>query len=138
MDDDEVFPEDLLEEGYKWIFRGMFLHSPDDLWMKGEESIDPQDRTKRGRHWRDQHSKHDATETAYTAWSSNRDTAQMFAEEARDGTDASGEVVVFKVRIESLKNRCFRSGYENEDEILVEGVVDGIEISDGLEEEENG
>ena len=135
MDDDEVFPEDLLEEGYEWLFRGMFLRSPNDLWMKDRDSIEPREPFNRGRNWRERHSRLDDTETAYTAWSTNWDTAQMFGEEARDEADASGEVVVFKVCIESLTNRCFRCGFEDEDEVLIEGTVEDIELSDGLEEE---
>lgn len=136
MDDDEIFPEDLLEEDYKWLFRGMFLRSPNDLWMKDQDSIEPREPFNRGRNWREGHSKHDDTETSYTAWSTKRDTAEMFGEEARDNANAPGEVVVFKVWVESLTNRCFRCGFENEDEVLIEGTVEDVELSDGLEEEE--
>jgi hypothetical protein len=136
-DDDEVFPGDLLEEGHEWLFRGMFLRSPDDLWMKDQDYIEPREPSNRGRVWRERHSKLDDTQTAYTAWSTKRDTAQMFGEEACDNADASGEVVVFRVRVESLTNRCFRSGFENEDEVLIEGAVEDIEPSDGFEENVN-
>lgn len=48
MDDDEIFSEDLLEEGYKWLFRAMFLRSPNDLWMKDRDSIEPREPFNRG------------------------------------------------------------------------------------------
>jgi len=136
MDDDgdEVFPKELLEEDCVWLFRGTFL-THDDLWMKDTDSIEPRERFNRGSEWRERHSKLDDTETAYTAWSTNRCTAEMFGEEARDNAHAAGEVVVFRVKVKSLTNRCFRSGFENEDEVLIEGTVDDVELSDGLEEE---
>ncbi|OWK46963.1 hypothetical protein [Fimbriiglobus ruber] len=133
-DDDEVFPEDLLEEDCKWLFRGMFLPH-DNLWTKDTDYIEPREPYNRERKWRERHSKLNDTETAYTAWSTNRETAEMFGAEARDKADAAGEVVVFRVWVESLTNRCFSCGFENEDEVLIEGTVDDVELSDGLEEE---
>ena len=59
----------------------------------------------------------------------------MFGEEARSDTQARGEVVVFRVLIDTLTNRGYY-GREDEDEILIEGRVEGVEISTGLEEEE--
>jgi hypothetical protein len=137
MDDDEVLPAELLDEDFRWLFRGMFLRSPDDLWMKGEETVEPQDRTKKGRYFRDQHTKNGLTDSAYTSWTTIRDTAQMFAEEARDDADGRGEVVVFKVWIPSLTNRCFRGSFENENEILIEGTVEDVVISYDDEEDEH-
>ena len=44
-------------------------------------------------------------------------------------------VVVFRLRIDALTNRSYY-GRDDEDEILIEGTVENIEISTGLEEEE--
>ena len=40
-DDDEISPDELLEGGYVWLFRAVFLHSPDDLWKKDLDYIEP-------------------------------------------------------------------------------------------------
>lgn len=135
MDDDEVLPEDLLEDEHEWLYRGMFLESS-DLWRKWEECIEPRDLTKRGRICRDQHSRNDDTETAYTSWSTERDKAQEFGEEARSKATGEGEVVVFKVPVRTLANRCFHGYYEDESEILIEGTVEDVLPDE--EEEENG
>jgi hypothetical protein len=126
--------DDLLDEGFCWLFRGVFLRSPDDDWMRYEDEIVPPRPDRRGPYWRQQHVKDD-TETAYTSWSTNRDTAQMFGEEARTDARGRGGVVVFRVRIDTLTNRGYY-GREDEDEILIEGRVEGVELSTGREEEE--
>ncbi len=56
-------------------------------------------------------------------------------EEARTGARVRGEVVVFRVRIDTLTSRGYY-GRDDEDEILLEGSVEDVEISTGLEEEE--
>jgi hypothetical protein len=59
----------------------------------------------------------------------------MFGEEARSDSRARGEVVVFRVRIDTLANHGYY-GREDEDEILLAGRVEGVEIATGFEEEE--
>ena len=131
---DRVSWDDLLDEDYCWLFRGVFLRSPDDNWMRDEDEIVPLRPDHVGLHWRQEHRK-GYTETAYTSWSTYWETARMYGEEARDDAQAPGEVVVFRVQIDTLTNRGYY-GRDNEDEILIEGRVDGVEISPGLEEEE--
>jgi hypothetical protein len=121
----------------RWLslaFRGVFLRSPEDDWLRDQEEIVPPRLDRVGWDWRQQHCDGD-TETAYTSWSSNWETAPMFAEEAREDAGAPGEVVVFRVRIEGLASRGYY-GRDDEDEILIEGTVEGVEPSTGLEEEE--
>jgi hypothetical protein len=132
---DRVSWEDLLDEEHRWLFRGIFLRSPDQDWMRDEDEIVPPRPDRVGRHWRRVHVSGD-TETAYTSWSTNWETARMFGEEARSDTRARGEVVVFRVRIDTLTNHGYH-GHDDEDEILIEGRVEGVEISTGLEEEED-
>jgi hypothetical protein len=131
---DRVEWDDCLEEDHRWLFRGVFLRSPDDDWMRDENEIVPPRPDRVGRRWRHQHINGD-TDTAYTSWSTNWETARMFGEEARTGVRVRGEVVVFRVRIDTLTNRGY-FGREDEDEILIEGSVEDVEISTGLEEEE--
>jgi hypothetical protein len=103
--------------------------------MRDEDEIVPPRPDRRGREWRQKHVALGDTDTAYTSWSINRETARMFGEEARSDTRARGEVVVFRVRIDTLTNRGY-FGRDDEDEILIEGRVEGVETSTGLEEEE--
>jgi hypothetical protein len=102
--------------------------------MRDEDEIVPLRPDRVGSDWRDVHRIGD-TETAYTSWSTNWGTARMFGEEARDDDKVPGEVVVFRVRIDTLTNHGYY-GRDGEDEILIEGRVEGVEDSTGLEEEE--
>src|SRR5271156_4684659 len=111
---DRVSWDDLLDEDHRWLFRGVFLHSPDQDWMRDEDEIVPPRPDLVGWHWRQQHRNGD-TETAYTSWSTNWETARMFGEETRSDTKARGEVVVYRVRIDTLTNRGYY-GREDEDE----------------------
>ena len=131
---DRISWDDLLGEEQRWLFRGVFLRSPDQDWMRDEDEIVPPRPDRVGWRWRQQHRNGD-TETAYTSWSTNWETARLFGEEARSDTRVRGEVVVFRVRIDTLTNRGYY-GRCDEDEILIEGRVEDVEISTGLEEEE--
>jgi hypothetical protein len=131
---DRVSWDDLLHDDFRWLFRGVFLRSPDEDWMRDEDEIVPPRPDRIGWDWRRKHVSGD-TETAYTSWSTNWETARMFGEEACSDTRARGEVVVFRVRIDALTNRGYY-GRDDEDEFLIEGRVEGVEISTGLEEEE--
>jgi len=131
---DRLSWDELLEEEYRWLFRRVFLRSPDEDWLRDQDEIGPPRPDRVGWEWRQRHRDGD-TDTAYTSWSTNWETARMFAEEARDDAAAPGEVVVFRVRVDRLTNRGYY-GRDDEDEILIEGTVEGVEISTGLEEEE--
>jgi hypothetical protein len=123
------------KDGHLWLFRGYFLRSPDQDWMRDEDEMVPPRPDRVGPEWRREHV-YGNTETAYTSWSTNWEIARMFAQEARSDMQAPGEVVVFRVRIDTLTNRGYR-GRDDEDEVLIEGTVQNVEISTGLEEEEN-
>ncbi len=132
-ENDRVEWDDCLEQ-HRWLFGGVFLRSPDDDWMRDENEIVPPRPDPVGWHWRHQHINGN-TDTAYTSWSTNWETAHMFGEEARTDARVRGEVVIFRVRIDALTNRVYH-GRDDEDEILIEGSVEDVEISTGLEEEE--
>ena len=75
------------------------------------------------------------TNTGYTSWTRDRYTAVYFGEKGRDDSSAPGEVAVYRVRVDSLVNRIF-SVQDYEEEILIEGAVEDVEISDGSEEDD--
>src|SRR5207249_10289161 len=52
------------------LFRGVFLRSPDQDWMRDEDEIVPPRPDLVGSRWRQQH-RNGGTETAYTSWSTN-------------------------------------------------------------------
>jgi hypothetical protein len=130
---DRVEWDDCLEAEHRWLFRGVFLRSPDDDWMRDENEIVPPRPDRVGWHWRRQHI-HGDTDTAYTSWSTNWETAHMFGEEARTDFRVRGEAVVFRARIDTTNRGYY--GRDDEDEILIEGSVEDVEISTGLEDEE--
>ncbi len=131
---DRLSWHEVLDEEHRWLFRGVFLRSPEDNWLRDQDEIVPPRPDLVGWIYREQHRNGD-TDTAYTSWSTYWETARMFGEEARSDTKAPGEVVVFRVRIDTLSNPGYH-GREDEDEILIEGRVEGVEISTGREEEE--
>ncbi len=131
---DEVSRQYLIEQESRWLFRGVFLRSPDDDWLRYEDEIVPLRPDRVGPEWRDNH-RNDDTETAYTSWSTHWETARLFGDEARDDASMPGVVVVFRVQIHTLTNRVY-FGRADEDEYLIEGRVCGVEISTGLEEED--
>src|SRR5437660_257695 len=122
---DRVSWDALLDEERPWLFRGVFLRSPGEDWMRDEDEIVPPRPDRIGSEWRHKHRNGD-TETAYTSWSTNWETARMFGEEARSDSRAPGQVVVFRVRIDTLTNRGYY-GRDDEDEILIEGRLAGGE-----------
>ncbi len=76
------------------------------------------------------------TETAYTNWTSDRSIAVAAAEDCASAPGLSGEIVIFRVRLESIDRDKLFDGRADESEYLIEGVVEGVELSTGEEEDE--
>lgn len=76
------------------------------------------------------------TDSAYTSWTTERDTAVQLASDASIEAGLSGRIVVFKVPIQALDEDRVFEGEEREDEYLIEGTVESVTISDSDEEEE--
>ncbi len=62
--------------------------------------------------------------------------AQLFAEESSDDLNLSGQVVIFRVRVDSLSLDQVFQGREDEDEYLIQGTVEEVSLSEGYEDDE--
>jgi len=81
------------------------------------------------------------TETGYTSWTTDRSIAEAAAQASSDIYGLSGETVIFRVRRDSISEGRIFPGLEDEDEWLIEGIVEGVIISESAadeEEEEHG
>ncbi|MBY0522627.1 MAG: hypothetical protein K2R98_04490 [Gemmataceae bacterium] len=84
---------------------------------------------------------YEMTDSGYTSWSKDRDTAielgQYASRNARTsrGHRLSGRVVVFKVRISTIEEERIFEGEAAEDEYLIEGTVENVEFSEDADDE---
>jgi hypothetical protein len=123
-------------EGQTWLYRGVPEESPEvaDVHFNGE--VHPRRPGCVGEDARRNHSRYEMTDSGYTSWSKERDTAielgQYASRNARTsrGRRLSGRVVVFKVRITTIEVKRIFEGEVAEDEYLIEGTVEGVEFSE--------
>jgi len=84
---------------------------------------------------------HGDTETGYTSWTTDRSIAEAAAQDSSAIYDLSGEIVIFRVRVDSISEERIFPGLEDEDEWLIEETVEDVTISESAaneEEEEHG
>jgi hypothetical protein len=98
----------------------------EDVRATGE--IEPRRPDLRGEYYRRSHSMLGDTETAYTSWSESGSTAVLFAEATSDQEELSGKIVVFRVRVDHLEESKVFEGRADEDEYLIEGTVENVEL----------
>jgi hypothetical protein len=77
------------------------------------------------------------TDTGYTSWTTDWETARELARYASNEGGLSGQVVVFKVRISSIDERRIFEGEAREDEYLIEGTVEDVLLSDDAENDDD-
>jgi len=77
------------------------------------------------------------TDTGYTSWTTDRSIAEAAASASGEAAGLSGRIRIFRVRIDSLDPGRLFDGRADEEEYLIEGAVEEVEFSDGLEDEED-
>lgn len=124
-----------LPEDCTWLYRGVPAESAEVAEVAHFEKIRPPRPDRTGDQWRRWHSA-GMTETAYTSWTTNRSLAE---DAARAGTqELSGQIRIFRVRIDTLNPEQLYEGRADEDEYLVEGTVEDVELcKHSTDEEEN-
>ncbi len=126
---------DSLEE-YTYLYRGVPVESPEVDSVTYFEEVRPPRPDRVGEEWRYRHSA-GATETGYTSWSTDRSIAEAAAEACADDEGLTGQIRVFRVRIETLDLERVFEGRADEDEYLIEGTVENVEFSrDQVDEED--
>ena len=123
-------------DDFTWLYRGVPAKSPEVRDVEANGEIRPRRPANVGADARNWHSFHSITDTAYTSWTTDRAIAEDLARYASEVEGLSGEVVIFKVRIADIgKSRIFE-GEDREDEFLIEGTVENVELSEDAEDED--
>jgi len=126
--------------GSIWLYRGVPCESPEVEDVRAIGEVRPPRPDRIGEYWRQLHV-HGDTETGYTSWTTDRSIAEAAAQASSDIYGLSGETVIFRVRRDSISEGRIFPGLEDEDEWLIEGIVEGVIISESAadeEEEEHG
>jgi hypothetical protein len=127
---------DLLDEGRKWLYRGVPAESEEVKTVDLDGEIDPPRPDRTGEYWRQRHTMLDDTETAYTSWTTDRSIAEAASSSMSEGEELSGQIRILRVRLASLTDNRIFQGRDDEYEYLIEGIVEGVEFSDDPSAEE--
>src|SRR5579859_3321320 len=129
-----------LLEGVVWLYRGVPSESDEVEDVRSISEIRPPRPERVGEYWRQIHVAGD-TRTGYTSWTTDRSLAEAAAEASVEDSGISGGVSIFRLRVASIpENRLFQ-GRDDDDEWLIEGTVEDVEISESEtddEEDANG
>jgi hypothetical protein len=77
------------------------------------------------------------TDTGYTSWSTDRSIAEAAALACSDDEGLSGQIRIFRVRVNTLDPDRVFEGRADEDEYLIEGTVENVEFSKDATDEED-
>jgi hypothetical protein len=114
-----------------WLYRGVPYESPEVKDVQAIGEVRPRRPDRIGESWRDRHVSGENTETGYTSWSTDRSFAEAAAAASSEDAGLSGQIVIFRVRVESVSEDRIFPGRDDEDEWLIEGTVEDVGISDG-------
>jgi hypothetical protein len=126
---------DPLEE-HTWLYRGVPAESPEVGLVKVYGAVAPRRPGLVGEYARYCHSINEMTDTGYTSWTTNRDIAEELGRFTSDEAALSGIVVIFRVRISTIERDRVFEGQEREDEYLIEGTVEDVEVSEDTDEDD--
>jgi hypothetical protein len=119
-----------------WLYRGVPAESPEVLDVEYDGEVHPPRPERVGNYWRHWHVTGN-TETGYTSWTTDRSIAEAAAAASSDDPRLSGQIRVFRVRIETLDQNQLFEGRADEDEYLIAGTVENVEFSDDPSDEED-
>jgi len=122
-------------QDFTWFYRGVPEESPElrDVVENGE--VRPRRPGNVGEYARYCHSINEMTDTGYTSWTIDRGIAEELARFASEQAGLSGAIVIFRVRIDSIDDSRVFEGLAGEDEYLVEGIVEGVAFSEGVDDD---
>jgi hypothetical protein len=113
------------------------VESPEVDAVEHFEEIRPPRPERVGEDWRQRHSAGLTTDTGYTSWTTDRSLAEAAAWACSDDEGLSGRITIFRVRIDTLDAERLFEGRADEDEYLIEGTVENVEVSQDATDEEN-
>jgi hypothetical protein len=120
----------------KWLYRGAPAESPEVEAVKRFEEVRPSRPDRTGEDWRLRHSA-GMTDTGYTSWTTDRSLAQAAAIACSEGEGLSGQTQIFRVRINTLNQDRIFEERADEDEYLIEGAVENVQLSNDPTDEED-
>lgn len=126
-----------LFEDEVWLYRGVPAESPEVTDVEYDGEVRPQRPERVGEYWRHMHVAGD-TQTGYTSWTTDRSIAEAAAEASSDDNSLSGQVQIFRVKIDTLEDNRVFEGRADEEEYLIAGTVENVEFSDDPADEEDG
>ena len=118
-----------------WLYRGVPRESAEVADVMATNELWPPRPDRVGEEWRLRHIYGD-TNTAYTSWSTDRSIATEAARFLSDTPGLSGEIVVFRVRLEAIQEDRIFLGRDDEFEFLIQGQIEDVSISDSEVDDE--
>ncbi len=119
---------------YTWLFRGVPAESPEVEDVRANGEVYPRRPGVVGEYERYCHSVHEMTDTGYTSWTTDPAIAEELAQFASTEAGLSGAVVIFRVRISSVDTARIFEGEAREDEYLIEGTVENVEVVEDVDD----
>jgi hypothetical protein len=119
------------------LYRGVPGDSPEVQQVLATGEVLPRNPSRWQAEWRQAHSAGN-TDTAFTSWTSQRSIAVNAAEEVCTTEELECGVVVFRVLLANLPDSQIFPGRPDEDEYLLWGVIENVEISTADSDEETG
>ncbi len=121
---------------FRWLYRGVPVESPEVQDVQSDGEVHPHRPGRTGSYYRQAHSA-GMTDTGYTSWTTDPSFAEAAAEEKSNEEGLSGRGVIFRVRIAELELDDVFEGRADEEEYLIEGTVEGVEISENAGNEDD-
>jgi hypothetical protein len=138
-------------EGRVWLYSGVPARSEQARTARAYGEVCPPRPGLAGEDAEYEHTVGGYTDTGYTSWSTERWIAEEFGLEATEDADAErgyhdeedaeedavwrGKVVILRVRIADVFDQL-EPGEEREDEWRLRGRVEGVEVCEGDEDDE--
>ncbi len=138
-------------EGRVWLYRGVPARSEQARTARAYGEVCPPRPGLTGEDAEYEHTVGGHTDSGYTSWSTERSIAEELGLEATEDADAErgyhdeedaeedaewrGRVVILRVRIADVSDQM-EPGEEREDEWRLRGRVEGVEVCEGDEDDE--
>ena len=124
-------------QDYEWLYRGVPEESPEVESVDANGDVRPRRPDNVGEYARYCHRINEMTDTGYTSWTTDPEIAVELARYASQEAELSGNVVVFRVRIDALEESRIFEGEAREDEYLIEGTVENVRRIEDSDDEDD-
>lgn len=123
--------------GITWLYRGVPYESDERLDVEATAEIRPPRPERTTEYDRRVHVMNNDTNTGYTSWTPDRSIAQAAAEAIGEVAGLSGQIVIFRVRANSISEERIFPGRDDEEELLIQGTIEEVEISEDAIDEDD-